>query len=79
LKPLYPRDCAKRTKLEAFAPKAFGLGHDVNTPGTKRALYLCSGLLLLLVGSGFVLSALVSWKLSRKLGLIRDRSQTPGT
>jgi hypothetical protein len=38
-----------------------------------------SGLLLLLVGTGFILSALVSYKLSRKLGLIRDHSETSGT
>ena len=38
-----------------------------------------SGLLLLLVGSGFILSAVVSYKLSRKLGLIRDQSETPRT
>jgi len=36
-----------------------------------------SGLMLLLVGVGFILSAAASYKLSFKLGLIRDKSEPP--
>jgi urea transport system permease protein len=43
----------------------FILGHGVNAPGTKRALYICSGLLLLLV------YLFCRWLTSTKFGLIQ--------
>jgi urea transport system permease protein len=43
----------------------FILGHDVNAPGTKRALYICSGVLLLLA------YLFCRWLTSTKFGLIQ--------
>ena len=35
------------------------------------------GVILLLLGAGFVISALVSYKTALKLGLIKDQSEAP--
>jgi ABC-type branched-subunit amino acid transport system permease subunit len=60
----FNRQLLEAAYAKEIAPKGFA-GYVINAPATKRALYICSGLLLLLT-YGFC-----RWLTSTKFGLIQ--------
>ena len=53
--------------------RAWGVGAKADIGDERRN----AGMVLLLLGVGFILSAVASYKLSYKLGLIRDKPEPP--